>query len=154
MELKVLRISTENDYTLGVLYEETPDFIDLKQRKLLAFTLEDEHRNEKKFGETRIPEGIYRLKLRTYGGFHERYSQKYEWHEGMLEITEVPNFTDILIHAGNTDEDTAGCLLVGESLTVAGFLGHSGNAYERVYKKILERMDEGVWIEFVDYDFK
>ena len=46
----------------------------------------------------------------------------------MLHITNVPNFEYILIHCGNTDEHTSGCLLVGDSqenngLITDGFIG-------------------------------
>ena len=34
---------------------------------------------------------------------------------GMLHVLDVPNFKYILIHCGNTDEDTAGCLLLGDT---------------------------------------
>ena len=41
----------------------------------------------------------------------QRYhSQKYD----TFEIAEVPNRTNILFHAGNTKEDTSGCVLLGE----------------------------------------
>ena len=48
----------------------------------------------------------------------------------MLELQDVPNFKYILIHAGNTDEQTAGCILVGDSqnnndIQTDGFIGSS-----------------------------
>ena len=42
------------------------------KRTFLAYTLEDEQRDVKVYGETRIPAGTYKLKLRTVGGFHTR----------------------------------------------------------------------------------
>jgi hypothetical protein len=55
---------------------------------------------------------------------------------GMLHLQDVPNFTYILIHAGNTDEHTSGCLIVGETqqdldISDDGFIGHSGKAYKK-----------------------
>ena len=111
MELDVMRWSSGSESTLGGFFIREPD------RHFLCFTLEDEYHAIKVFGETRIPAGRYRIVLRTVGGNHERYLAKYgpEWHKGMLWLQDVPNFKWILVHAGNTDDDTAGCLLVGNT---------------------------------------
>ena len=123
MKLRVLRYHTTNDYTLGMLLNETDG------RQFLAYTLEDEHRKEKVMGETRIPSGTYEITLRTTGGFHGRYTKKYgDMHKGMLWVRDVPGFEYILIHTGNTDEHTAGCLLVGDSSDEKGFIGSSVDA--------------------------
>ena len=112
MKLKVIRISSGSDSTNGVLF----DITDPENNKFLSYTLEDEYRNEKKAGETRIPKGEYKIQLRTVGGFHENYKKRFSSiHTGMLHIVDVPGFEYILIHCGNTDEHTAGCLLVGDS---------------------------------------
>ena len=131
MKLEVLRISSEKDSTSGILFDTTND------KKFLCYTLEDEKRDEKVMGETRIPEGTYEIKLRTVGGFHQKYTKRFgNIHRGMLHITSVPGFDYILIHCGNTDEHTAGCLLVGDSqennqLIKNGFIGKSTQAYKR-----------------------
>ena len=105
MELEVIRFSSGTDSTNGILIDKT-------NNKFLAYTLEDEYRDEKKFGETRIPEGTYKLGLRKVGGYHTKYSKRFsDIHIGMLHVLNVPNFEYILIHCGNTDEHTAGCLL-------------------------------------------
>ena len=111
MQLEVLRFSSQKDSTHGLLFENT----DIG-RKFLCYTLEDEARALKVKGETRIPAGVYKIELRAEGGFHSRYAKKYPGiHQGMLHVTDVPGFEWILIHTGNTDEHTAGCLLVGDS---------------------------------------
>ena len=111
MKLKVVRFSSQEDSTSGLLFLEKNAGLEF-----LCYTLEDEHRNFKVSGETRVPAGTYKIELRTEGGFHKRYSRKYgRMHKGMLQITNVPGFEYILIHTGNTDEHTAGCLLVGDS---------------------------------------
>src|SRR4051812_40685321 len=82
--------------------------------KFVCFGLEDEFRPTKVSKETRIPAGEYKIKLRTSGPHHEKYKKKFpDFHRGMLELRDVPNFNDILIHIGNTEKDTDGCLLVG-----------------------------------------
>ena len=110
MKLQVLRFSSESDSTNGLLFDVTEGV------KFLAYTLEDEKRDEKVMSETRIPAGTYEVKLRTEGGHHNKYASRYgSMHKGMLWLQDVPNFKWILIHCGNTDEHTAGCLLVGDS---------------------------------------
>ena len=154
MELEVLRISSGEDSTSGLLFDVT------NKRKFLCYTLEDEYREEKIMGETRIPAGTYEVVFRKSGGFHNKYVKRYgEMHRGMLHIINVPGFEYILIHTGNTDEHTAGCLLLGDTQTnnqIAkdGFIGSSGQAYKRVYPKIAKAIENGdcVKITYIDYD--
>ena len=155
MELEVLRFSSQDDSTNGILFDVTGG-----QRKFLCYTLEDEYREEKVSGETRIPAGTYRITLRTTGGFHGRYVKKYgDMHKGMLWVRDVPNFEYILIHTGNTDEHTAGCLLLGDSQQANfgssnGMVSSSVNAYKRVYPPIAAALegDEEVTITYTDFD--
>ena len=109
MKLEVLRYKSADDFTLGALFELKED----GSREFMCYTLEDEHRDEKVMSETRIPAGEYEIKLRTVGGFNDKYSRRFkDIHKGMLWLQDVPNFKWVLIHCGNTDEHTAGCLLV------------------------------------------
>ncbi len=154
MELIVLRFSSQEDSTNGLLFERTS-----MGNKFLCYTLEDERRALKIPGETRVPAGIYEVQLRTEGGFHNRYSKKYAFHKGMLHIQDVPNFEYILIHTGNTDEHSSGCLIIGDSqenniIISDGFVGKSVNAYKRIYKPIAKALEKGerVTIQYIDYD--
>jgi hypothetical protein len=154
MKLEVLRFSSQKDSTNGILFDIT------NGRKFLCYTLEDEHRDVKEYGETRVPAGTYRITLRKVGGFHGRYLKKYgEMHKGMLWVREVPNFEYILIHTGNTDEHTSGCLLLGDTQQTNfgesnGFVGSSVNAYKRVYPAIAKVLENGgdVTITYTDFD--
>ena len=155
MELEVIRFSSGTDSTNGILlevdkYAPAPHAEGYRcKRKFLAYTLEDEYRDEKKYGETRIPDGTYKLDLRKTGGYHQKYSKRFkDIHVGMLHVTNVPGFEYILIHCGNTDEHTAGCLLVGDSqennqITKDGFIGKSTQAYKRIYPRIAEAIECG-----------
>ena len=154
MKLEVLRISSGEDSTSGLLFDDT------NERKFLCYTLEDEYREEKVMGETRIPAGTYEVVFRTVGGFHGKYVKRFpKIHVGALHVTNVPGFKYILIHCGNTDEHTAGCLLVGDSQTnnqikKDGFIGSSTQAYERIYPPIAQALENGdcVEITYIDYD--
>ena len=146
MELEVIRFSSGSDSTNGILFDSSNK---LDGRKFLCYTLEDEQRDEKIKGETRIPAGSYEIKVRKVGGFHSKYKKRFGTaHRGMLHVVDVPGFEYILIHCGNTDEHTAGCLLVGDSqennqIIKNGFIGKSTQAYKRIYPRIAEAIDCG-----------
>jgi len=156
MKYEVLRISSGKDSTSGMLFE-----VDNNRRTFLAYTLEDEQRDVKVWGETRIPAGTYKLKLRKEGGFHTRYLAKYgdTFHKGMIWVQDVPGFEYILWHTGNTDEHTAGCLILGNTQTnnrIAkdGFIGSSVDAYKFVYPRVAASIESGLDVEvtYIDYD--
>ena len=80
-------------------------------------------------------------------------------HKGMLWVRDVPGFEYILIHTGNTDEHTAGCLIVGNTQSTNfgdsdGFIGSSNTAYKRIYPAIASALESGEYVEitYVDYD--
>ena len=104
MKIDVDRFISDEDTTISRV---------MVDGQFICFGLEDEYREEKVVGETRIPAGTYKITLRTEGGFNQRYKKRFpDIHKGMLHIRNVPNFEYILIHCGNTDEHTKGCLLV------------------------------------------
>ena len=156
MDLLVLRFSSQKDSTNGLLFQKTESF----GLQFLCYTLEDEFRALKVRGETRIPAGIYDIQFRKEGGFHNKYSKRFtDIHKGMLQVMDVPNFDYILLHCGNTDEHSSGCLLLGDSqennvIIKDGFIGKSTNAYKRVYPLIAKELELGnkVTIEYKDFD--
>ena len=150
MKLEVLRFNSSDDFTTGLLFDVTDNV-----RSFLCYTLEDEARTVKQWGETRIPAGTYKLTLRAEGGFHSRYLAKFgaEFHKGMIYVNEVPNFEYILWHIGNDDDDTAGCLLVGKT-SQDNFIGSSTTAYKEIYPPIRDAIlsGEDVTVTYIDYD--
>ena len=159
MKIEVNRFADNGEATLGIL------FID---GVFECFTVEDqEQKGDKIRHETRIPNGTYDIKLRAEGGFHNRYAAKYgDMHKGMLCVHNAPNwkiimpsmtFQYVLIHVGNTDEHTAGCLIIGDtqennSIIKDGFIGKSVQAYKRVYSHIVKALEAGeeVTISYTD----
>ena len=133
MKLTVVRTQFGTDATNGMLFVDGI---------FECYTLEDQYQAVKVMHETCIPEGTYNIEFRRTGGFHEKYKKRYgNAHYGMLHVQDVPNFTYILIHTGNTDEHTSGCLIVGETqqdldISDDGFIGHSGKAYSKLYNKV------------------
>lgn len=131
MKLRLERFGFTPRSTLGRL------FID-DQPKPFCFTLEDVDRNMsqdmpldilehlKVKGETAIPYGEYKLVM----DFSNRFGKV------MPHILDVPAFTGIRIHAGNTDKDTEGCVLVGKTPGM-DFIGQSRLAYDELHELIL-----------------
>ena len=155
MKLQVVRTQFGKDATNGLL------FID---GVFECYTLEDQYQAVKVMHETCIPEGTYDIKFRKTGGFHAKYSARYKnAHYGMLHLQDVPGFTYILIHTGNTDEHTSGCLIVGETqqdldINFNGMVGSSAVAYKKMYAKVANQLLQGkkVTIEYskIDLDGK
>jgi len=146
MEIKVTRFTSTNDATLSIVSID---------RKFECFGLEDEYRETKVASETRIPDGLYEVRLKPFGGFHRKYKQRFSFHEGVLHVQNVPGFEDILIHIGNTERDTAGCLLVGKGATSNGplLITSSKIAYVELYQKVSAAAANGTLkIRYVDED--
>ena len=141
MKIVVERFLFEKDCTVGRL------FID---GILKCYTIEDEIRLIKVRGETAIPYGTYEVGTR----YSPKFSPKFG-HE-MLWVKNVPNFEYILIHTGNTDDDTEGCLIVGSKVGAlngqTAVLG-SKNAYAIIYPIISRHLETGgkVSIEYTKH---
>lgn len=130
MRLKA-KLEDEDDMTtLSKLYVDS---------NFQCWTLEDGYREEKEFGKTRIPAGIYDIKFRTAGTWHEK-NKKMGLVCGALHLQDVPNFTTILIHPGNYHENTEGCILPGKGHghDDEGHLAvwSSKTAYKELYAKV------------------
>jgi hypothetical protein len=144
MIVRVQRVENYENYTLGLLYIDG---------KLEAFTLEDEKRDVKIMSKTRIPEGVYDARLQLAGKLHTKYKAKFSFHKGMIHLQGVPNFSGIMLHIGNTDRDTAGCILVGNAHKInRNFISESTQAYTRVYNRIAAALLAREKVQFLIVD--
>ena len=134
MELTLTRTSKRNTYTTGRLEIDGTYFCDT-----LEPTWRDIGRGRpgrKVRGRTAIPEGRYPLAV-TYSPRFGRW---------LPLLLHVPQFTGVRIHAGNTAEDTAGCILVGKNVR-PGMVLDSRLWLRRLLRKLGERpLGEGMWI--------
>lgn len=143
MNLILTRYSDNGKSTCGLLHEK-------ETGKFLAHTLEDEFRAVKVKGETRIPAGYYELKIRKEDTpltikHRESYGAWFKYH---IEITNVPNFSGIYIHAGNDETHSDGCLLVGNStsnhwVVAKNPLVSSIDGTRRVYELVYTHLEKG-----------
>lgn len=151
---KLFRFSSQDESTLGMIMAGSSE----DGKLFRCFTLEDEHRIEKLYGETRIPAGKYEIKLRTEGGMNQRYMDRFSFHQGMLWLRDVPGFEWIYIHPGNHDDHTEGCILVGDGAQSniprvgRGTISYSVNAYKALYSEMIGLFNQGkrITIEIVD----
>lgn len=120
-----------------------------KEAEFFCFGLEDERRDVKLRGETRIWEGEYKLAYQELlTEKTKEYRKRYDWFDKFLHIKDVPEFTGIYIHIGNTDKDTLGCLLLGydaytDSKDFNSKIGRSTDATRDFYKIVCEALDDG-----------
>jgi len=157
MNLLLVREYDSDSETIGKLY--------FKSDKLrYIYTLEDTYNNKKIPGSTRIPAGQYEITLRKDGKHYEKYINhkndtiaKLTKQYGIMQLQNVPNFTGILIHIGNTKEDTAGCILTGNianNLSYEdGMITNSIPAYAYLISHIYPIFDvDKVYISILDSD--
>ena len=145
MELILERIAKRKTYTIGRLYirrqiidEYRPGTEDQYFCDTLEPTWRDyEHGAYKVKGRSAIPEGRYAVVI--------SWSPKIK--QWLPILLGVPKFEGIRIHAGNTAEDTEGCILVGKNREVGKVLD-SRIWLHRLKQKIVEAKarDEPVWV--------
>ena len=132
METKIIRDAQGKQSTLSQLYINGI---------FQCYLLEDKIREVKIPSQTAIPTGVFELRLNTWRAKNVDYKKAFgKLHEGMIEISGLPNFSFVYIHTGNTIKDTAGCPLCG-----FGFQFVDGNyqvtqsvaAYKMIYPKLV-----------------
>ena len=126
MKIEVNRIFKASNYTIGELSVNNNYVCD---------TLEDKVRADGKkiYAETAIPTGTYTLVL--------SYSNRFK--KVMPEILNVPNFSGIRIHCGNSSKDTEGCLLVGKwDGKTENWISDSKNSYNKLYPLLEEAFNK------------
>ena len=122
MKIEVKRTFKGTEYTIGKLYIDGNYFCD---------TLEDTVRiGDKVYGKTAIPAGTYKVK--------KTFSPRFK--KVLPEILNVPGFSGVRIHSGNTAKDTEGCLLLGLN-KVKGAVINSQNAVAFFMDKTPDNFD-------------
>jgi len=149
MEILVQRKHDNHDSTVGHVYMDG---------ELFCVSIEDTFRHNKIKGVTRIPAGRYKVELRKEGGMYGRYLDKHGT-DGMLHLQNVPGFTFIYLHIGNTDEDSHGCILVAQEIRQGVTRGQleqrivsSTNTYKKLHALVSIELAKGreVWVTVLD----
>lgn len=135
MKLKVERLWKKPGYTVGRLYVDGKFFCNT-----LEDTVRDLNRERKVPGKTAIPYGEYKVVF--------NWSPKFG--RNLPRLLNVPAFEGILIHPGNTADDSSGCILVGKN-TEVGRLTKSRYTSDKlnVLVEDAQRKGESITIEIV-----
>lgn len=143
LEMTVERFALKERYTIGRLFVDGKRFSDTLEDKVRDVNKSGKFDNgEKKvYGETAIPYGRYEVKFTYSPKFSKKSSYTAFIKNGLMpEICNVPEFTGIRIHGGNSELDTYGCLLVGKNTIVGKLTGSMAcfmSLYEVLYRHIV-----------------
>lgn len=125
LELRLLRIAKRSKYTIGRLYVNgfwVCDTLEDTDRGLDNSMTEEEIRRRKIYGRTAIPKGTYYVSM-DITSEKLRYRSWATPYKGKIpRLLSVKGFDGVLIHPGNTETDTYGCVLVGENKQVGKVL--------------------------------
>lgn len=135
MNLELKRLKLGEDYTIGRLSLDG---------RFLCYTLEDKVRevigepvSEWKIqNQTAIPVGVYPVIITMSARFKVR----------LPLLMDVPGFSGVRIHTGNSSKDTEGCILVGSTWDgSSGWIGSSKVAFSLLFP-ILDQAKEPITI--------
>lgn len=159
MNININRQPSAKDWTLSSFLSDC--------QTVKGVGVEDEKREVKVKGETRIPAGVYNLILTYSPKFSKEYyrdqngeiisakewngatpevKNRYKWQHELITVENVKDFLRILFHWGNTDLDTDGCYVVGSVFGKTG--GRDGvlnsrKKYTEVYPLIWRAIHKG-----------
>ncbi|MGE0329682.1 MAG: DUF5675 family protein [Ramlibacter sp.] len=128
MNLTLQRTHAIDGRTFGVL---------LADGRFVCWTLEDAVREVpgqpvavwKVKGATAIPAGAYRVTLENSPRFGP----------DTLTVNDVPGFTGVRMHAGNTEADTEGCPLLGMAVEVRGIVGGQSGPAVKIVRELVRQ---------------
>ena len=99
LKLLLVREIKNDKQTHGRLFKVDKD----NKREFICYTLEDKERLVKIKGQTAIPTGKYTVIVTMSPKFKKE----------LPLILNVPNFSGVRFHGGNTENDSEGCPLLG-----------------------------------------
>lgn len=149
MRLLLERIAKTDKYTIGNLYIDGKWFCNTLEdtdRGLDSSMAKEKIQKLKVYGKTAIPTGTYKLRMDVIS---QRFKNR-PWakpYDGKLpRLVNVPGYEGVLIHVGNTHEDTSGCILVGKN-TVKGMVTDSTNTFKALMSKLKEEDNISITIK-------
>lgn len=106
----------------------------LPTEEKFCLILEDTIRRVKVDHKTAIPAGVYEIAV--------KHSNRYN--RPMPYLLDVPYYTAIMIHWGNTAEDSSGCLITGAlGSAMQDFVGRSKETFEKLFTEIDKYLSHG-----------
>lgn len=151
MQLVLERKWKKSDYTIGILLIDNKKFCEViedKDRGLKDSMTTEQIKLIKKPNMTAIPTGTYDVTLDVFSSkFGNIPFYKKVCNGKLPRLLNVKGFEGILIHCGNTQLDTSGCLIVGEN-KVKGKVINSKITFEKLYN-ILKNSKDKITIKIV-----
>lgn len=131
-------------YTVGHLYIDGKYFCDTIEdvdRGLLNSMPLSEIKAKKIPSKTAIPRGTYKITLDVISPKYSKRDYYIKVCKGKVpRILNVKGFEGILLHTGNSEESSAGCIILGEN-KVKGKVINSRVTFEKFYKELLKDKD-------------
>ena len=131
-------------YTVGYLYIDGKYFCDTIEdvdRGLLNSMPLSEIIAKKIPSKTAIPRGTYKITLDVVSPKYSKRDYYIKVCKGKVpRILNVKGFEGILLHTGNSEESSAGCIILGEN-KVKGKVINSRVTFEKFYKELLKDKD-------------
>lgn len=146
MELLIDRKWKKQSYTMSNLYINGEWFCNCLEdadRGLDNSMSEDMIRTLKKPSITAIPRGTYEITLDVISPKYSKVQFYKDVCNGKVpRLKNVKGFDGILIHAGNTDKDSSGCLLVGQN-KIKGQVVNSKETFKQLYQLLQDGKSRG-----------
>lgn len=149
MKLLLKRIAKMEKYTIGKLYVDGEYFADTLEdtdRNLTSTMSKDEIVKVKVYGKTAIPTGTYVVDMNTVSPKFGKRSWAQPYEGKVPRLQDVPGYEGVLIHPGNTADDTSGCILVGRN-KVKGQVVESQNTFHSLMNILKGDNDITITIE-------
>jgi len=143
-KLELKRIAFKENYTIGRLFIDGQYFCDTIEDKVRDLPKncpytpkgKDCTCREKVYAQTAIPVGNYKVIV--------NYSPKFK--RNLPRLLDVPHFLGILIHRGNTEKDSAGCIIIGENKAIGKVINSTG--YELRLVEMIKN-EENITIQII-----
>lgn len=151
MKLELKRRYKGEKYTIGSLYVDGKYFCDTiedRDRGLDCSMSLHEISRKKVYGETAIPTGSYPIDMGTVSTKFRLREWARPYGGKLPRLLGVPYYSGVLIHVGNTEKDSLGCILVGEN-KVKGQVVNSAATFKRLMDNHLvpaSQRGEQIWI--------
>lgn len=146
MKILLKRTAKKPTYTIGKIYVDGQyicDCIEDKDRGLKQSMTLEQINKLKVYGQTAIPTGEYKVTLNVIS---PKYS-KSTWYKQNANGARVPRilnvkgFDGVLIHTGNTAEDSHGCIIIGQNKEV-GKVINSKETFKKFYQILQSSKDD------------
>lgn len=117
MEILLKRKTKNPNCTLGELFINNVYECDTLEDPDIGLTdsmSESEIKSKKVYGNTAIPTGTYKVDMNTVSPKFKDRSWAKPYGGKLPRLQNVKGYEGVLIHVGNSSEDTLGCILVGK----------------------------------------